>query len=173
MINNNEESRGCWRMLCAIATVLLFAQGPMAISQDPPQNTSSPVLEFEVTTVKATPKDYSRWLLQFTPDGFTARGVTVRQVIQEAYGIYQEERVSQGPSWLTSDHFDIQAKIDVQKAVNFRELSLNQRRIMLQQLLADRFKLKDKSAAARTRLCSLKQGSPATIRSAQSTCSPA
>jgi uncharacterized protein (TIGR03435 family) len=79
--------------------------------------------------------------MEFTPDGFTARGVMLRQVIQEAYGVYEEDRMYGGPDWLISEKFDVEAKIDSADAAGFRDFTLEQRRLMLQKLLADRFGL--------------------------------
>lgn len=98
-------------------------------------------LMFAVSTVKPN-KTGAGWRLQFTLNGFTARNVTLRQVIQEAYGVYEENRLSEGPRWLTSDQFDIDAKIDQADVVRFGDLSIDQRRSALQMLLADRFKLR-------------------------------
>lgn len=79
--------------------------------------------------------------MQFTLDGFTARDVELRKVIQEAYGVYEEDRLYGGPTWVNTAKFDIEAKIDSVGAETFKELSLSERRSMLQGLLAERFKL--------------------------------
>jgi len=77
----------------------------------------------------------------FTHDGFTAFNVPLRRVIEEAYGLYEESRWSGGPAWIDSEKFDINAKVDVSEAAEFDNLTLDQQRALLQQLLADRFKL--------------------------------
>jgi len=79
--------------------------------------------------------------MYFTIDGFTARGVTLGQGIREAYAVY-DGRILGGPAWLDKDHFDIEAKLDPAEVRNFAQLSLPERRKMLQALLADRFQLK-------------------------------
>jgi uncharacterized protein (TIGR03435 family) len=70
--------------------------------------------------------------------GFRANGVSLRQVIQEAYGIYEEDRLSGGPMWLPTRKFDIQAKMSSDDAAAFKELNLGQRRAMLQTLVDQR-----------------------------------
>jgi uncharacterized protein (TIGR03435 family) len=67
-----------------------------------------------------------------SPGGVTIRNATLSGCIQWAYGV-RDFQVS-GPSWLTDDRFDITAKAA-------GEVSGDQLRLMLQALLADRFKL--------------------------------
>jgi uncharacterized protein (TIGR03435 family) len=95
---------------------------------------------FEVATIKRNPSP-NGWKLQFTLNGFTARGVTLDDLIHEAYGIYERDRLSGGPIWADSNKFDVEAKVDSSFESNFATLSLEQRRRMLQTLLADRFGL--------------------------------
>lgn len=82
--------------------------------------------------------------LRYTPDGFLAENTTVKSLIQTAYGV-GNERISGGPDWLSSERYDIEAKMDdsafdVLKKLSPQDLTLTRRR-MLQALLADRFKL--------------------------------
>ena len=144
--------RTCFGVVLLLALNLSILTGPLeAKCQSNPSfkvDTATPEEtvahasgEFEVATIRSTPKGYDRWKLQFTLDGFSARGVELRQVIQEAYGVYDDDLLLGGPKWLTTDLFDIEAKVDVSEQPNFRDLSLEQRRGMLQKLLADRFKL--------------------------------
>ncbi len=96
---------------------------------------------FEVTTVKPT-DPHEDWLrIEFTPNGFDAHGVMLRELIQEAYGVYEEDRLEGGPAWLKKERFDVQGKIDLAQTPNFRDLSLDQRRSALRSLLAERFGL--------------------------------
>jgi uncharacterized protein (TIGR03435 family) len=64
---------------------------------------------------------------------FTATNITVRFLIRTAYQL-QDDQISGGPNWLTSDHFDILAKAEA-------GASPAQLPSMMQALLADRFKL--------------------------------
>jgi uncharacterized protein (TIGR03435 family) len=67
-----------------------------------------------------------------TPGNVTMRDVTLATCIKFAYGV-QDSQIS-GPEWLQSEHFDILAKADAPVAES-------QLRLMMQALLADRFKL--------------------------------
>jgi len=76
--------------------------------------------------------------MYFTADGVHAMDVTLLWAMQEAYGVFDLELFSGGPAWIDEKRFDIEAKYDVEKYPN---LTREQRELMLQQLLADRFKL--------------------------------
>lgn len=70
----------------------------------------------------------------FLPGGrVQLRNVTMKQMITAAYKL-QQDMVEEGPAWLDSDRFDIVAKADPKS-------SIDTLRLMLQTLLAERFKL--------------------------------
>jgi uncharacterized protein (TIGR03435 family) len=79
--------------------------------------------------------------------GFSASNVTLEVLIEEAYGI-QQFQISDGPGWIRSERFDIQAKAnsstdsDSQPARGAGGLDKARRRQMIQTLLASRFALK-------------------------------
>ncbi len=79
------------------------------------------------------------------PTGFSASNVTLEMLIEEAYGI-QEFQISDGPSWIRSDRFDVQAKAtpysDSKSDVGLQGFDKTRRRRMMQTLLVDRFGLK-------------------------------
>ena len=66
------------------------------------------------------------------PGAVTMRDVTVSTCIKWAYDV-QDSQIS-GPAWLQSDHFDVMARADEPVAVE-------QLKLMMQSLLAERFKL--------------------------------
>ena len=80
----------------------------------------------------------------FRPDRFTTTNFTLHGLIGRAYGI-EDDQVSGGPSWVNSERFDIEAKIDKSVADDLQKLSPDQRvqerKRMLQALLTDRFKV--------------------------------
>ncbi|MBB5060922.1 uncharacterized protein (TIGR03435 family) [Granulicella aggregans] len=119
-------------LLCAAVfdTSCVFAQAAPASPQ-------LPVLA--VAAIK--PSKATGWRLQPTPDGYTATGVSLRMLVQEAYGVYDEKLLSGGPGWFNSDRFDLEAKVDSAEEANLKGLTYRQRADMLQALLADRFKL--------------------------------
>jgi hypothetical protein len=72
--------------------------------------------------------------LRFMPGRIVSApiGVTARKIILDAFHLTQYQ-LSGGPSWLDSDRFDLEAKAE--------GANENQLRLMLQTLLAERFKL--------------------------------
>jgi uncharacterized protein (TIGR03435 family) len=93
---------------------------------------------FEVASIRQNLSSNPRWKMSFTPDGVHAVDVTLLWALQEAYGVRDNDLWSDGPAWLDKARFDIEAKYDVEK---YPSLTREQRQAMLQQLLADRFKL--------------------------------
>jgi uncharacterized protein (TIGR03435 family) len=89
---------------------------------------------FEVASVKPHRSDDQRVMMVAQPGGrFTAMNIALRFLIRTAYRL-QDDQISGGPTWLTSDRFDIVAKTE-------DGASPTQLPSMLQGLLADRFKL--------------------------------
>lgn len=80
----------------------------------------------------------------YSPDGYTASNVTLRDLIEEAYGV-QTDQIVGGPDWLNSARFDVQAKVDRVQVNPANREQMEQSRIenqkRLQGLLADQFKL--------------------------------
>lgn len=90
---------------------------------------------FDVASVKVDLSFSDSSSTSFGPGGsFTARGATLRGVIQEAYQV-KDARLVGGPDWAGNERYDIVAKPD-------KPVTDEQARSMLQALLADRFRLK-------------------------------
>ena len=145
------------RLRCAIGIVavtvliaisLAIATQCSAQSQTQSVSANSPAFEYDVVSIKPTKSATRFGLVTYTPDGFTAKSATVFDLIQRAYGIplgTNDGRISGAPSWLTTDRFDIDAKMDGAVAEASQKLSPNDlrtaRQQMLQALLADYFRL--------------------------------
>ena len=96
---------------------------------------------FDVVSVKPNKSDSGMVRIMAKPDGYAASNVSLRMLIQAAYGI-REDLVSGAPGWADSARFDIDAKVAGSDVDALKKLSPEQRRLVLQPLLADRFKLK-------------------------------
>jgi uncharacterized protein (TIGR03435 family) len=108
----------------------------------------SSAFEYDVVSIKPTKAVTRFGRFVNTPDGLTATSITVFELIQRAYGIQagtDDGRIADGPSWLTTERFDIDAKMDGEAVEASQKLSPNDLRIarqqMLQKLLANYFKL--------------------------------
>ena len=120
----------------------VYTRPSRARSQQSPDAALS--YEFEVASIKPNKSGTNMIRLMFTPSGLSGTNVTLAMLIRTAYGV-EENQISGGPSWLKSDHYDIDAKMDSPTADALHKLAEDQGRLarqhMLQALLADRFKL--------------------------------
>jgi uncharacterized protein (TIGR03435 family) len=76
-------------------------------------------------------------------DRFMARDATVKDLIGAAYGLKfgSDDQIVGGPSWVRSAKFDIEGKAEEPLPAEVQKTP-NHDRLMLQAMLADRFKLK-------------------------------
>jgi uncharacterized protein (TIGR03435 family) len=87
---------------------------------------------FEVASIKANTSGAPKPWIENDPGRIMWTNVTLQYCIKIAYGV-NDYQIS-GPAWLTSEHYDVNAKAA-------EPMSGAQRNRMLQALLADRFKL--------------------------------
>jgi bla regulator protein BlaR1 len=99
---------------------------------------------YEVASIKPNKSTGDMISLMGRPDGFTGTNITLQMLIRNAYEV-EDNQISGGPSWIESEKYDIEAKMDGAVADELRKLgedqSMLERQRMLQALLADRFKL--------------------------------
>jgi uncharacterized protein (TIGR03435 family) len=107
----------------------------------PDQTADVKVPAFDVVSVKPNKSDSGMVRVMGKPDGYAASNVSLKMLIQGAYGI-REDLISGAPSWADSARFDIDAKVAGSDVDALKKLSPEQRRLILRPLLADRFKLK-------------------------------
>lgn len=122
-------------LLSAICVLSLAAQ-----TTPPPK---SP--EFEVASIKPMKSIPQGVFFGIKPGGhFNANGVAVKFLIEDAYGV-KDSQLSGLPPWAEKDRYDIDAKCDEATAAWFDKLKPDDRaaqlRVMLQNLLRDRFNL--------------------------------
>jgi bla regulator protein BlaR1 len=129
---NVTQTRAASRAHDATATALAFE----ATSIKPNKN-GEPMAGF---TIIGRPARAIMW----KPDRFMATNFSLPMLIQKVYYV-QAEQISGGPSWLNSEKFDVEAKMDKSAADELGKLTPEQRKLernrMLRELLADRFKL--------------------------------
>ena len=113
------------------------AFGPPAPAGDKPA--------FEVASIKPSPTGDNRVGIGIPPGRFMATGLTTKRLIEFAYNL-KDDQLSAGPSWINSERYDIDAKEADSLVEALQNLPLDQRadqiRLMVQSLLADRFKLR-------------------------------
>ena len=136
--------------LAAVAGPIAFGlmNAPQGRAQpQPPAVSSTPA--FEVASIKPN-KSGDRGVRIMFPSGtrFTATNVALRMLIRVAYGV-QEFQISGGPDWLNSEKYDIEAKAEASSpnddmfkmTEDQRNAGMERRKLMIQALLAERFKL--------------------------------
>jgi uncharacterized protein (TIGR03435 family) len=116
-------------------------QEPQRQPASPVAGTTSKVPAFEVASIKPNKAGTGMSLLRTTPVGFSASNISLKAVIQYAFGV-EENQIFGAPSWLASEQYDIEAKVSSSDTDALHNLNPDQRRLMLQPLLADRFQLK-------------------------------
>jgi bla regulator protein blaR1 len=119
--------------VAAIASVALLA--PLRTVADAlgqtPASTTRP--RFEVASIKPSP--FFDRIMNVRPlPGRVTADATLQVLMQYAYGVQPFQLVG-GPGWLTSDHYEIEAKADASS-------NRDQLFLMLQTLLEDRFHLR-------------------------------
>jgi bla regulator protein blaR1 len=134
------------RIPAVVSLVLFSACAAVCQIQTPTQMPG-----FEVASIKLSSTAGGGTQIGVSPGGmFTARNVTVRTLIQEAYDL-RDFQVSGGPGWLDEQLYDIVAKGNGAAASDdeIRKMTDEQRKafkaqflLKLQMLLADRFQLK-------------------------------
>jgi uncharacterized protein (TIGR03435 family) len=106
--------------------------------------TTTAAFEYEVASIKPNKSGANMVRFMGTPDGFSATGITLQMLVGNAYGV-QNFQISGAPSWLGSERYDLDAKMDSDTAAALKKLDQEQGRLarsrMLQKLLADRCKL--------------------------------
>jgi uncharacterized protein (TIGR03435 family) len=125
-----------------IAGVFLSAAARTAGAQTPAsRNNRADVAEFAVASIRENASKQGAWRLGFTPDGYSALGVTAKQLVEDAYGVYEDDRVRGLPKWADSEKYDVEAKIDPGQISTWQGMYIEQRRTALQALLRDRLNL--------------------------------
>jgi uncharacterized protein (TIGR03435 family) len=116
-------------MLTGISLIPSLAIGAFAQSTPPAKP------RFDVADIRANKSGITQDSLRVLPSGqFEARNLTMRQVLSFAYHV-REQDITGGPGWLNDGRFDIVAKMPA-------ETPEPTARLMLQNLLIDRMKLK-------------------------------
>jgi len=94
----------------------------------------SSVGSFELASIKRSSAESGSYL-RYLPGGRLSAMSWIKQLVQLAYDV-PDYQVTGGPGWLTTDRYEIEAKAADQQA------GPAEMKLMLQSLLADRFKLK-------------------------------
>ena len=121
---------------CMAVAMPVFAQGT-AVDAKP--------LTYDVVSVKQNKSGPGMMRIMMGADRYSTTNVGLKSIIQNAYGLKMPEMISGLPGWADSASFDIEAKMDAETIAALKampkEQADQQRRQMMQAMLADRFKL--------------------------------
>jgi bla regulator protein blaR1 len=139
-VRSNQKARWLFATWVALGSGQVYGQILHA---------KGPLPSFEVATVKPSNDDSAIPSVSTATESRTMN-VTARNLIEQAYGIPwtpgRNERVVGGPRWIDNNRYDVDARIDQSLVARFEKLSHEERKeqmsLMMQSLLADRFKLK-------------------------------
>jgi uncharacterized protein (TIGR03435 family) len=112
---------------------LLLVAAALSLTIAPPGYGQEPA--FEVASIKPNNSADHRTMIQMSPGGrMNANNVSVQMLITMAYGI-KNNQISGAPGWVDSERYDISAKAE-------GTADQEQVKLMIQALLAERFKMK-------------------------------
>jgi uncharacterized protein (TIGR03435 family) len=106
------------------------------------QTTTTKLPGWDVVSVKVAQFPCSDSMLSPTADGIRMECLPVQVLLRYAFGINEDSRILGTPSWLKDVFYSIDAKVSGEDAEAYSQLTQEQRDLMVQALLADRFKLK-------------------------------
>lgn len=119
-------------LLCGVASAQLL-------------HPTSPMPSFDVVSVRPTNPNQDLSHGGVSPDSYLAERTTIKQVLDYAFGLGYDKELANAPSWVTTDHFGIQGKVDEDQVGRLHKLSRDDRdeqmRLMVQSMLAERFHL--------------------------------
>src|ERR1039457_2337266 len=123
-------------ILTALLTTTLQANGsPQDLAGLPKPMAADANPAFAVATIKPSDPNTSNWALGTKGTHFFSTNTNVDDLISFAYGVHAKQIVD-GPAWFLADKFDVEGVPDAEGKPNRQQLML-----MVQKLLADRFKL--------------------------------
>jgi uncharacterized protein (TIGR03435 family) len=100
--------------------------------------------KFAAISIRQNNSDTTTFGVANTPDGVTVKNATLLMLIRRAYGMFTslDDKFVGMPNWAKSDRYDIEAKVDPADVYMFRKLTQEQRSLAIQNLVADRFRLR-------------------------------
>ena len=131
------------RPLLASSVAFLAFTSPSVLAQS--EATSKP-LTWDVISVKPNRSLDTSSSMRWNADGIEFRNMTLHGAMLNAFEVRSESQITGYPSWVNSERFDIEAKMDAETAAAYRalkgEASNKQWHAFMQQILDERFGLK-------------------------------
>jgi uncharacterized protein (TIGR03435 family) len=120
-------------------TVLLLA--PAIHAQAAGNSASKPMPEFDVSTIKPNDTGSGSSRVSMDDDILQATNILIKVLLEEAFHIKQDD-IYGLPHWAEVSHYDIVAKVVDADPQVLKDMTREQRALMLRQLLEARFQLR-------------------------------
>ena len=141
---SKSELRWRWTNVPIACVLMLAAGNALAQSAASVPEPSARPDAFEVATVKPHPGEDGMISTGGPPGRYEATNITAKMLIEQAFDL-PSDQVTGGPSWIESQHFDVNAKIADDRWQQISKLRNEEKNrfidAMLQSLLKDRFGL--------------------------------
>jgi uncharacterized protein (TIGR03435 family) len=132
-------------LYCASVFVSLFSTLTVAGQSNPSKDPDPKALVYEVVSVRPS-KQGDGMSVSTEPNRLVMGGTTLLGMLFNAFPIRPHDDIPGMPSWGTTALFDVEAKMDEGLAAQLQKLPKDdrweKRQLMLQALLADRFKMR-------------------------------
>jgi uncharacterized protein (TIGR03435 family) len=96
---------------------------------------------YEVASIHPSDPKSTGARMQLMPGGLSISGMTIKNLIWLAYGIH-DYQLSGSPKWLDSEKYDIQAKPPANTTFSRGQRGMDEQKLRIRALLADRFQLR-------------------------------
>ncbi len=128
-----------------IALAVVCASQSQSLAQTQSAAVSVPRYEYDVVSIKLNKSgDGKHFMVNFPGDGISAENIPLRMIVQYAFGFNDSTRFSPLPSWVDTERYDIEAKVEPSLRETLYKLSREERtpirQQMIQALLTDRMK---------------------------------
>jgi len=130
--------------LFGVAAALAFASTSV-LASGAQSGGKSPLPSFQVASIRPNRSQSPAGSLGWHGDTFRAKNISTGSLIEYAFHVWPFQ-LSSGPAWIKSANYDIEAKMEESVANSLEKLPSDQRqqqrRMMVESLLEDRFNLK-------------------------------
>lgn len=137
-----SHRKGCAALLAVVAPFFCLASQSWA--QSSAQDTAAVAPSYATVSIKLDKSGLQWQGLKLGPGELTVKNETLQMLIRHAYQV-ETDQIDGGPSWLYSEKYDVQARVDKSAVENLQRLAPEQadleQRQMMQAFLADHFKL--------------------------------
>jgi uncharacterized protein (TIGR03435 family) len=133
-------------ILVFFIAVSLILVSPVNAQRAAGSGTDSALRKLTYDVVSIRPSNLEGMSINSSGDRFVARGTTLWGILFNAYKLRPHDEVPGLPGWAKSERFDVEAGMDADTYAELQRMPVQEqseeREMMLQALLADRFQLK-------------------------------